>query len=150
SSVTRLRSNPSYVRNRVRVERALQDVPWIGEYLQAGAQGLRAAFREVLEPKSFFTALGVRYVGPVDGHDVAEMEHVLRQAATYDGPIVVHVLTRKGRGYAFAEDDEEKRLHDAPVFATVTGPPAGWAAPKGYTEAFSQAIIDAAERDSRV
>ena len=148
TGVTRLRSNPSYVRNRDRVERVLQDVPWVGEYVKAGVQGLRAAFREVLEPKNFFTALGVRYVGPVDGHDVAEMEHVLRQAAAYDGPIVVHVLTRKGRGYPFAEDDEEKCLHDAPVFDPVTGPPT-WA-PSGYTEAFSQAIVGAAERDSRV
>ena len=123
-------------------------MPWVGEYVKAGVQGLRAAFREVLEPKNFFTALGVRYVGPVDGHDVAEMEHVLRQAAAYDGPIVVHVLTRKGRGYPFAEDDEEKCLHDAPVFDPVTGPPT-WA-PSGYTEAFSQAIVGAAERDSRV
>src|SRR5207302_1056085 len=62
TSVTRLRANPSYVRNRDRVERALRDVPWVGEYVRAGVQGLRAAFREVLEPKNFFTALGVRYV----------------------------------------------------------------------------------------
>src|SRR3989440_8816031 len=59
TSVTRLRANPSYVRNRDRVERALRDVPWVGEYVRAGVQGLRAAFREVLEPKNFFTALGV-------------------------------------------------------------------------------------------
>src|SRR5438270_6464240 len=54
TSVTRLRANPSYVRNRDRVERALRDVPWVGEYVRAGVQGLRAAFREVLEPKNFF------------------------------------------------------------------------------------------------
>src|SRR3989440_4008963 len=148
TSVTRLRSSPSYVRRRQMAEGALREIPIVGEYLQAGAQGLRAAFREVLEPQNFFQALGVRYVGPVNGHDVAEMEHVLRQAAAFDGPIVVHMVTRKGKGYPFAEDDEEKCLHDAPVFDPVTGPPA-WV-PTGYTEAFSQALVAAAGRDRRI
>ncbi|MBV8982716.1 MAG: 1-deoxy-D-xylulose-5-phosphate synthase [Acidimicrobiia bacterium] len=150
TSVTRLRSNPSYVRRREMAEGALGEIPVLGEYLQAGVQGLRAAFREVLEPRNFFEALGVRYVGPVNGHDVAEMEHVLRQAAAYDGPIVVHMVTRKGKGYPFAEDDEEKCLHDAPVFDPVTGPPEGWSAPSGYTQAFSEALMSVAERDPRV
>src|SRR5438874_9573696 len=150
TSVIRLRSRPSYVRGRQRAEGVLSEVPLVGDYLRAGVQGLRAAFREVLGPQNFFEALGVRYVGPVDGHDVAEMEYVLRHAAEFDGPIVVHVLTRKGKGYPFAEDDDEKCLHDAPVFDPVTGPPAGWSAPSGYTEAFSQALLAAAERDKRV
>src|SRR2546423_9754671 len=108
TSVTRLRSSPSYVRRRQRAEGVLGEVPVIGEYLQAGVQGLRAAFREVLESRNFFEALGVRYVGPVNGHDVSEMEFGLRHAAAFDGPIAVHIVTRKGKGYPFAEDDEEK------------------------------------------
>src|SRR5205085_3115278 len=149
ASVTRLRSSQAYVRRRQRAERLLRDVPVIGEYLEAGVQGVRAAFREMLA-RNFFEALGVRYVGPVNGHDVAEMEFVLRQAAEFDGPIVVHVITRKGKGYPFAEDDDEKCLHDAPVFDPITGPPAGWSAPKGYTQAFSEALLAVAERDPRV
>src|SRR5436305_4113610 len=150
TSVTRLRSSPSYVRRRKRAEGALGEIPFVGEYLQAGVQGLRAAFREVLESRNFFEALGVRYVGPVNGHDVGEMEFVLRQAAEHDGPIAVHILTRKGKGYPFAEDDEEKCLHDAPVFDPATGPPEGWSAPSGYTQAFSEALLAVAERDPRV
>src|SRR2546423_1889305 len=142
--LTNLRLKPSYVRNRDRIEHVLGEVPVIGEHLQLGVQGLRAAFREFLEPQNFFEALGVRYVGPVDGHDVDEMEHVLRSVKDHNGPIIVHVITQKGKGYAFAEDDEDKCLHDAPIFDPVTGPPP-WA-PTGYTEAFSEAIIAAAER----
>ena len=74
---------------------------------------MTAAMREVAEPTVFFEALGVRYVGPIDGHDVAGLEDALRNAADFDGPIVVHVLTQKGRGYPPAEDDDEKCLHDA-------------------------------------
>src|SRR5204863_2965301 len=57
---------------------------------------------------------------------------------------------RKGKGYPFAEDDEEKCLHDAPVFDPATGPPEGWSAPSGYTQAFSEALLSVAERDPRV
>jgi 1-deoxy-D-xylulose-5-phosphate synthase len=151
TAMTRLRSSPSYVRRRQRVEDLLSHVPLIGDHLQAGLQGVKIALRHaMLNPRRFFEALGVRYIGPVDGHNVAELERVFRQAAQYDGPILVHVITRKGKGYRFAEDDEEKCLHDAPAFDPVTGPPAGWSAPKGYTEVFSQALVAAAERDKRV
>ena len=148
--VARLRLNPSYMAVRGRVESALKDLPGLGPIAVSGIKGIRAAFREVLEPMAFFEGLGVRYSGPIDGHDIAGVESALRNAAEHDGPIVVHVLTQKGRGYPPAEDDDEKCLHDAPVFDPQTGPPEGWAAPKGYTEAFSQAMLELAERHPQV
>ncbi len=148
AGLTRLRLSPAYVKNRDRLQRMLRGVPRIGEHLELGVEGVRAAFREVLEPDGFFEALGVRYIGPVDGHDIAGMERVLAQAADHDGPIIVHVLTHKGRGYGPAEDDDEKCLHDAPVFDPVTGPPP-WA-PAGYTQAFAEAVVAAADDDERV
>ena len=151
-SLTRLRLNPGFVRQRERVEQLIQNLPAVGELAHAGLQGLKSAVRELLEPPAFFEALGVRYTGPIDGHDVAGLEQALRHAAEFDGPIVVHVLTQKGRGYPPAEDDDEKCLHDAPAsgFDPVTGPPAGWSAPKGYTEAFSSALLELAERHPQV
>jgi len=148
AGLTRLRLSPAYVKNRDRLQRMLRGVPRIGEHLELGVEGVRAAFREVLEPDGFFEALGVRYIGPVDGHDIAGLERVLHQAAEHDGPIIVHVLTHKGRGYGPAEDDDEKCLHDAPVFDPATGPPP-WA-PAGYTQAFAEAIVAAADDDERV
>ncbi|MGI8778442.1 MAG: 1-deoxy-D-xylulose-5-phosphate synthase [Acidimicrobiales bacterium] len=148
AGLTRLRLSPAYVKNRDRLQRMLRGVPRIGEHLELGVEGVRAAFREVLEPDGFFEALGVRYIGPVDGHDIAGLERVLQQAAEHDGPIIVHVLTHKGRGYGPAEDDDEKCLHDAPVFDPATGPPP-WA-PAGYTQAFAEAIVAAADDDERV
>ncbi|MCA1691133.1 MAG: 1-deoxy-D-xylulose-5-phosphate synthase, partial [Actinobacteria bacterium] len=145
----RLRLHPSYVKNRDRVQRVLRGVPRIGEHLERGMEGARAALREVvLEPDGFFEALGVRYIGPVDGHDVPMLERVLRQAADYDGPIIIHALTQKGRGYGPAEDDDEKCLHDAPVFDPITGPPP-WV-PAGYTQTFADALVELGERDERV
>jgi 1-deoxy-D-xylulose-5-phosphate synthase len=149
-SVSRLRLNPSYVNMRDRVEQRLREIPGLGELAYSSLQGVKALFREVLEPVAFFESLGVRYTGPIDGHDIPGMEDALRNAAAYDGPIVVHAITHKGRGYPPAEDDDEKNLHDAPVFDPISGPPEGWAAPKGYTQAFSEAVIEAAGTDPRV
>ena len=138
--LSRLRLNPGYVHLRDRLEHLVRELPAVGGLAYSSLQGAKAAVREMLEPPAFFEGLGVRYTGPIDGHDVAGMEGALRHASEYDGPIVVHVLTQKGRGYSPAEDDDEKRLHDAPVFNPVTGPPK-WA-PAGYTEAFSAAMVE--------
>ncbi|HVM09030.1 MAG TPA: 1-deoxy-D-xylulose-5-phosphate synthase [Acidimicrobiales bacterium] len=149
-SVTRLRLNPSYVSLSNRIEAMLRDLPAVGELAYSGLQGMKAALREVLEPTAFFEALGVRYTGPIDGHDVEGLEAALRDAAAYDGPIVVHVLTHKGRGYAPAEDDDEKNLHDAPVFDPLVGPPVGWSAPKGYTQAFTDSLCELAAKHPQI
>jgi 1-deoxy-D-xylulose-5-phosphate synthase len=146
--VSRLRLSPGYVHWRDRLEAAVRDLPAVGELAYSSIQALKAAVREVVEPTVFFEALGVRYTGPIDGHDIAGVEDALRNAAAYDGPIVVHVVTQKGRGYSPAETDDEKCLHDAPQFDPVTGPPK-WA-PAGYTEAFSQAMVNIGERHPQV
>ncbi|MGE3622154.1 MAG: 1-deoxy-D-xylulose-5-phosphate synthase [Acidimicrobiia bacterium] len=135
-SLARLRLNPSYVRNRARLDKLLHDVPVLGEHLERGLDGFLAAMREMFEPPAFFETLGVRYTGPFDGHDVDGMEKALRHAAEFDGPIVVHVLTQKGRGYAPAENDPIKRLHDTSS-----------SKPGSYTEAFTRAIV--AEGEAR-
>ena len=138
-SLGRLRLNPSYVRNRARIDRLLHEVPVVGEHLERGMDGALAAVREIFEPPAFFEMLGVRYTGPFDGHDIAGLESALRNASEFDGPIVVHVLTQKGRGYAPAENDPIKRLHDI-----------GGAKPGSYTAAFTEAVIKEAEHRPEV
>jgi 1-deoxy-D-xylulose-5-phosphate synthase len=138
-SLGRLRLNPSYVRNRARIDRLLHEVPVVGEHLERGVDGALAAVREIFEPPAFFEMLGVRYTGPFDGHDIAGLESALRDASEFDGPIVVHVLTQKGRGYGPAENDPIKRLHDI-----------GGAKPGTYTAAFTEAIIKEAEHRPEV
>jgi len=135
-SLARLRLHPTYLRNRGRLDRILHDMPIVGHQLEKSLDGFVAAMREMFEPPAFFENLGVRYTGPFDGHDIEGMEKALRHAAEYDGPIVVHVLTEKGRGYAPAENDPIKRLHDM-------GP--GAPKPGSYTAAFTEAMIKEAE-----
>ncbi len=148
--LTNIRLNPTYVRRQRRIERFLRDLPVVGPQAEKGVEAFKAAVREFLQPPSFFEALGVRYVGPVDGHDIAELELAFRNAIELsgEGPICVHVVTQKGRGYSPAEDDDEKHLHDTPVFDPAIGPPK--AIPTGYTQTFAEAIIKEAEADPRV
>ena len=149
-SLTNIRLNPTYVRRQRRIERFLRDLPVVGPQAERGMEAFKAAVREFLQPPSFFEALGVRYVGPVDGHNIEELEVAMRNAIelSADGPICVHVMTQKGRGYSPAEDDDEKHLHDTVVFDPAVGPPKFL--PTGYTQAFAEAIIKEAEADRRI
>ncbi|MBV9659659.1 MAG: 1-deoxy-D-xylulose-5-phosphate synthase [Acidimicrobiales bacterium] len=145
-SLTKIRLHPGLNSVRTRIEDRLREIPGVGNVAYSSLHGLYSAVREVIEPPVFFEALGVRYVGPIDGHDVAGMEVALAQAAEFDGPIVVHVLTHKGRGYAPAEEDDEKCLHDAVVFDPAVGPGDEQRVLKGYTQAFSDAVLASGER----
>jgi 1-deoxy-D-xylulose-5-phosphate synthase len=148
--LTRIRMNPTYVQRQRRIEAWLQNLPVVGQQAEKGVEAVKAAVREFLQPPSFFEALGVRYIGPIDGHDIRELEVAFRNAEdlSAEGPIVVHVLTQKGKGYPPAEDDDEKHLHDTPVFDPMVGPPK--AMPTGYTQAFAESILKEAESDSRI
>ncbi len=180
-SLTSLRLNPTYTAARERLRQRLRGLPAFGPLAYSGVHSLTSALREFVSPHTFFEALGVRYAGPIDGHDIELMEQAFAHAAEWSGPIVVHVLTQKGRGYAPAEEDDIQRLHDVKVGKTTldntvgssagvaVGGPAGDGGgvptpgsrpetnvddgphgPATYTEAFTQALLQAAEEDERV
>ncbi len=160
--INHLRMSNSFVRSKTRFENAVGSLPRIGPPLERSIRGLQLAVREAAaEPTAFFETLGVRYVGPFDGHNIEELEGALARAADHDGPIVVHVLTQKGRGYGPAEADIEKHLHDVPA------PPSSQAAAttaahapdeveepaaqsRSWTSVFSDAIVKEGERDSKL
>ncbi|HEV3367539.1 MAG TPA: 1-deoxy-D-xylulose-5-phosphate synthase [Acidimicrobiales bacterium] len=122
-SLTHLRLNPAYVQARQRIRHLIREIPGVGDLAYSGVHGLTSALREVVTPHTFFEALGIRYAGPIDGHDIAGVELALANASEWPGPIVVHVLTQKGRGYAPAEEDEIQRLHDVKVTLAPTADP---------------------------
>ena len=139
-SLARLRVNPTYLRQQARLERVIGEVPLVGDRLERGLDATKAAVRELWEPPAFFEQLGVRYTGPFDGHDIEGVERALRNAAEIeDGPIVVHVLTEKGKGHAPAENDQIKHLHDI-----------GGVKPGSYTAAFTDALIKEADERPEV
>ena len=150
STLTNIRLNPTYVRRQRRIEQFLRGIPGVGKQAERSVEAVKAAVREFLQPPGFFEALGVRYIGPIDGHDIKAIEKALRSAEqrVTEGPVLLHVVTQKGRGYSPAEDDDEKHLHDTPVFDPLNGPPK--AVLTGYTQAFAETLIKEADADARI
>jgi 1-deoxy-D-xylulose-5-phosphate synthase len=147
--VSRIRTKPEYVRGKRKSESIIESLPLFGDLGRRTVKGVKAALRELAdEPHAFFETLGVRYVGPIDGHDVGAMEEALRDASAYDGAIVVHVLTQKGKGYSFAEDDDEKNLHDVPVFDPALGPQPSQ--PRDWTASFTEAMLELGRTNSNL
>ena len=133
-SLVRIRSNPVYMRRQERIEALAKKFPWLGEKLDRSINATKLAIRAMWEPPAFFENLGIRYMGPFDGHDVAALEKALRNASKFEGPVVVHVLTQKGRGYGPAENDPIKNMHDLSECK-----------PGSYTAAFGEAIVKLGE-----
>ncbi len=148
--LTKIRQNPIYVRRQRKIEAFLRDIPVVGKQAEQGMEAFKAAVREFLQPPAFFEALGIQYIGPFDGHNIAELEKAFKAAfaRTEEGPIVIHVLTHKGQGYSHAEDDDEKHLHDTPKFDPIDGP--AKTAVAGYTGAFSETLLREAAADPRI
>ncbi len=138
-SLVKIRSNPVYMARQRRFESFTETLPVVGPAAFAGVRAWKAAVREAFEPKAFFEQLGVRYMGPFDGHDIRSVEQALLNAAEFEGPVVLHVLTTKGRGYAPAENDDIKNMHDTSEMK-----------PGSYTDAFSKALVELGEEHDDV
>ncbi len=118
-----LRLSPSYERTLRQVRGALERTPVVGQPLFDALHGMKRGLKDLLQPQGLFEDLGLKYLGPVDGHDIAAVEDALRLARGFDGPVVVHAATRKGYGYAPAENDEADQMHQSSGFDPVTGLP---------------------------
>ena len=138
-SLVKIRSNPVYMRRQATMESIAENIPWVGAHIDRGIQSTKAAIRHMWEPPAFFENLGVHYLGPFDGHDIEQLEEALMNAQKFSGPVVVHVLTQKGRGYAPAENDQIKNMHDT-----------GSVKPGSYTQAFAETLIKLAEELSLI
>jgi 1-deoxy-D-xylulose-5-phosphate synthase len=145
-SLTSLRLNKTYLTLRGRLRRTVPHLPKVGKAAYLGIDGLTSVVREMVTPHTFFENLGVRYIGPIDGHDIESMESTLKSASLWDGPILVHVLTTKGLGYEPAIDDDMK-MHDFKLPPRHDGEKV---APQSFSQAFSDSLVALASADDRV
>ncbi len=114
--------------------------PVIGAPLYETLHGVKKGIKDVVAPQGMFEDLGLKYIGPVDGHDEAAVEHALRRARAFRGPVIVHVLTQKGRGYRPAELDEAERFHAVGVLDPETGQPLTSGGPS-WTSVFAEELV---------
>jgi 1-deoxy-D-xylulose-5-phosphate synthase len=117
-----LRLNPGYEKILDLVKDALGSTPMVGKPMYEVLHAVKRGIKDAVSPQPMFEDLGLKYVGPVDGHDVQAMESALRRAKGFNAPVIVHAVTRKGYGYRPAEDDEADCLHGpSSAFSIATG-----------------------------
>ncbi len=119
--LNRLRLRPGYERMLGQVKGALHSTPVVGVPLYDALHGMKRGIKDMFAPQGMFEDLGLKYVGPVDGHDIVALEDAFRSARGFDGPVLVHCVTRKGFGYAPAENDEADQMHQSRGFDPQTG-----------------------------
>ena len=136
-----LRTTQSYERALDTVKSSLCRTPVVGAPLYTALHGLKRGIKDFLQPQMLFEDLGMKYLGPVPGHDTAAMETALQRAKAFGGPVIVHAVTVKGYGYQPAVDDEADRLHSvAPVTDPVTGKPLNPSA-RGWTGVLGEEMV---------
>ena len=118
-----IRTNPRYEQALAAAKTALDQTPVVGRAMYRAIMAVKKGLKEALVPQMLFEDLGLKYIGPVDGHDVGAVERALRQAVRVERPVIVHCLTRKGYGYAPAETDHVDNLHGPGPFDSATGRP---------------------------
>jgi 1-deoxy-D-xylulose-5-phosphate synthase len=136
-----VRMSPRYEHVLDYIKTTLSRTPLVGPPLYETLHGIKKGIKDVLQPQVLFEDLGLKYVGPIDGHDEAAVEHALRRARSFGAPVIVHVITRKGFGYAPAERNEEDRLHQVGADTDPeTGTPNGSAA-RTWTHVFADEMV---------
>jgi 1-deoxy-D-xylulose-5-phosphate synthase len=116
-----LRLRPGYERMLENVKDTLERTPVVGPPLYGALHGIKRGMKDMFAPQGMFEDLGLKYLGPVDGHDLAALEHAFTLARQFDGPVLVHCVTRKGYGYAPAENHLADHMHGGGAFDPETG-----------------------------
>ncbi len=140
-----LRTRRSYSEFKENVERSLNNIPRVGKGMARSLKRSKDSIKALMVPGMFFENMDVNYYGPVDGHNILELCHAIRMAKQHDGPILIHALTKKGKGYRIAEQDPE-RFHGISPFDIETGSTVQPKAGDSYTDVFSEKMVELGER----
>lgn len=135
-----LRTTHGYERAMQWGKRVLHRTPLVGEPVYGALHGVKKGLKDMVAPQGLFEDLGLKYIGPIDGHDEAEVEFALSRAKDFPGPVIVHVITSKGRGYGPAEQDTADHFHGVGVIDPETGLPVRSSGPT-WTKAFADELV---------
>jgi 1-deoxy-D-xylulose-5-phosphate synthase len=135
-----LRLRPGYERALEGGKKALLSTPVVGRPIYSALHAAKRGLKDALAPQGMFEDLGLKYIGPVDGHDMATLESALERAKAFGGPVIVHAVTRKGNGYAPAENDEADQMHQTDPMDPATGAPTA-AKKRGWTSVFADELV---------
>ena len=144
-----LRTAQAYTGLKKGVEDTLKRIPGTGDRIVSQIRKTKSGIKQLFVPGMFFEDMGITYLGPVDGHDLRKLVKVLSEAKRVDHAVLVHVITKKGKGYAPAEENPA-RFHGMGSFDIETGEPTAIETTDTYTQVFSKVLVDIAKRDDKV
>lgn len=146
--LSKLRTKKTYSKSSDVVKKAILKVPAIGKPVVKIVRRIKRSIKQLIIPKMFFEDIGFRYLGPVDGHDIEELERMLKISKQLEGPVLIHVLTKKGKGYTIAEENPDK-FHATGPFDIETGK-SKKEKKKDYSKVFGEKLVELAKKNDKI
>lgn len=146
--LSKLRTKRTYTKSNISVKNFINKIPIVGKPIVKVVQRIKRSIKQLIIPKMFFEDIGFRYLGPIDGHDIQELERMLKISKQLDGPVLIHVLTKKGKGYKIAEENPD-RFHATGPFDISTGKPKS-EKKKDYSKVFGDKLVELARENDKI
>ena len=146
--LSEFRIDPTYNRIKKEINSTLRKIPSVGNGMINSINKLKDGIKQVIVPGMLFEHMGIKYLGPIDGHDIKEVSKVLKLARNINGPVIIHVITKKGKGYKFAEKEPHK-FHGVGPFNCISGELCS-SSKESYSDAFGEQIIHLAKENKNV
>ena len=146
--LNKIRTRKVYTSSNNYIKKVVNKIPHIGKYIIHSVRKLKYGIKQLMIPNMMFEDMGYRYIGPIDGHDIEKIESILKIAKGLDGPILIHVVTKKGKGYKPAEENPDK-YHSTGPFKIETGEAISKKKPD-YSKAFGEALVKLAEKNDKI
>ena len=146
--LSKLRTKKLYAKSNLSAKKVILKIPVVGKPFVKIVQRVKRSIKQLIIPKMFFEDIGFTYLGPVDGHNIEQLQNIMRLSKQVEAPVLIHVLTKKGKGYKIAEENPDK-FHATSPFDIETGKPKKEKKPD-YSKVFGEKIVEMAKKDSRI
>ena len=146
--LSKLRTKKLYTKSNISGKKIIGKIPVFGKPIVKIVQRLKRSVKQLIIPKMFFEDIGFTYLGPVDGHNIEQLENILKLSKQVDTPVLIHVLTKKGKGYKIAEENPDK-FHATGPFDLKTGKPKK-AKGLDYSKVFGNKLVEMAEKNDKI
>ena len=146
--LSKLRTKKMYTKSNVSAKKIISKIPVVGKPFVKIVQRIKRSIKQLIIPKMFFEDIGFTYLGPVDGHDIEQLQNIMKLSKQVQGPVLIHVLTKKGKGYKIAEENPDK-FHATASFDIETGK-LKKEKKADYSKIFGEKLVDMAKKDKRI
>lgn len=146
--LSKLRTKKLYAKSSLSAKKVIIKIPVVGKPFVKIVQRVKRSIKQLIIPKMFFEDIGFTYLGPVDGHNIEQLQNIMQLSKQVEAPVLIHILTKKGKGYKIAEENPDK-FHATSPFNIETGKPKKEKKPD-YSKVFGEKIVEMAKKDSRI